>query len=113
MALILNLDGLAYAKQLIREGKVDRASAWSHYEPSTEQQNHFIQSHSIQEYGKWFLGVNTEAKEDSKGRYEFSYGDFSKLYREALVAIEVRAGQYGHHEIEAAAKQLLLSIDQK
>lgn len=113
MALILNLDGFAYAKQLIREGKVDYTSSWSAYEPSPAQQNTFIKAHSSSEYGKWFLGVNTEADESSKGRYEFPFGDFEKLYLNALVAIEQRAGQYAHHEIEAAAKQLLLLIDKK
>jgi hypothetical protein len=113
MALILHLDGFAYAKQLIREGKIDYKSSWSSYEPSAEQQNKFIESTSLEDYGKWFLGINTEANESTKGRYEFPYGDFSKLYRNALIAIEHRAGQYAHREVEAAAKQLLLLIDKK
>jgi hypothetical protein len=43
----------------------------SHYEifsPSAKEENEYIEGHSFEEYGKWYLGIDTDEKEDAKGR---------------------------------------------
>lgn len=113
MAVQLNEEAVAYAKQLIHEGTfvADDKDAWSEDQPSTEDENDFIDAHGYDEYGKWFLGINNEASEETKERFEFPFGDFKKVHRGGLIAAEVRAGQYKHAAIEKAAKDLREMID--
>ncbi len=107
MPLKLNNKAVVYAQQLIQQGSVDREGDWASNQPSAQEGNDFLASHSYDEYGKWFLGENTDANPDTKERYEFPYGNFKKIFRSGVIAAEQRAGQYKHEEIEAAAKSLL------
>ena len=109
MALILNEEALAYAEQLIQQGRVDREGDWTVNQPTPESEDAFLAStnNNYELYGKWFLGINTDADPDTKERYEFPYGDFKKIYRAGVIAAEQRAGQYHHEDIRAAAKRLI------
>lgn len=109
MALKLNDDAVAYAEQLIQQGRVDREGDWAENQPTADSENQYLQStdNNYKEYGKWFLGVNPDANPDTKERYEFPYGNFKKVYRSGLIAAEQRAGQYHHEDIKAAARKLL------
>jgi hypothetical protein len=109
MAIILNTSAFDHAKEFIEENRdvVDQRGDWSKDEPSAQEGNKFIKDHGFSEYGKWYLGINDQKPEGTKERYEFPYGDFSKVHRCGLLAVESRAGQYKHFEIENAAKQLL------
>jgi hypothetical protein len=55
--------------------------------------------------------IDTEASEETKDRYGFPYGDFSKLYRSALIHAKQRASQNGHEQIEKVAGELLDELD--
>jgi len=114
MAVRLYKPGFEHAKQLANEGKVvaDDRDAWSEHQPSTTQENAFIEKHGLREYGKWHLGVEDSAAVDTKGHYKFPYGDFEKLHRCAVLSAESRAGQYKHADIESAAAHLHGMIDQ-
>jgi hypothetical protein len=57
------------------------------------------------------LGINDQASEDTKARYEFPYGDFEKVHRCGVLTVESRAGQYKHYDIENAAADLHGMID--
>ncbi|MGA8618842.1 MAG: hypothetical protein WB660_10055 [Candidatus Sulfotelmatobacter sp.] len=85
---------------------VDERDAWSEHQPSTQQENDFIAAHGFAEYGKWHLGIDDEADEDTKQRYKFPYGDFEKVHRCAVLSAESRAGQYKKFDIERAAAHL-------
>lgn len=113
MSVQLHKEAFAYAKQLIKNGKVERdeKDQWSKDQPTTDQENTFLQNHDMQQYELWFLGINTEGSAGSKERYEFPYGDFSKVHRGGVIAAKVRAGQYHHKDIENAANELLAMID--
>jgi hypothetical protein len=113
MAVKLNRKAFAYAKELIKHGHVvrDERDAWSEHQPSAQQENEFIREHGFGEYAKWYLGLNHEKPETTKGRYEFPYGDFTDVHRCGVLAAESRAGQYKHFDIEAAAAQLHGMID--
>src|ERR1700730_12909615 len=115
MAVRLNRTGFEHAKELIGEGKVvvDERDAWSEHQPSTQQENHFIDAHGFSEYGKWHLGIDDEQDENTKKRYKFPYGDFEKVHRCAVLSAESRAGQYKHFDIERAAADLHEMIDAK
>ena len=105
MAVLVNNRAYEHAQRLIKNGKFvpDGRDAWSEHQPSTQQENDFIAQHGFDEYQKWYLGIDEEAGEQTKGRYKFPYGDFEKVHRCAVLAAESRAGQYKYHDIENAA----------
>lgn len=47
------------------------------------------------EYGQWYLGIDTEMGEETKGHYKFPYGDFRKVHRCGVISAESRAAQNG------------------
>jgi hypothetical protein len=98
----------AHAKQLIGEGKVvlDERDAWSEHQPSAEAENQFIRQHGFDAYAKWYLGIDDEQHEHTKGRHKFPYGDFEKVHRCGVLVAESRAGQYKYTDIENAAAHL-------
>ncbi|MGZ4540131.1 MAG: hypothetical protein ACXVX8_17165 [Blastococcus sp.] len=108
MAVTLNQRAYDYAQQLIQAGKyvIDERDAWSEHQPSTQQENDFIEKHGIGEYGRWHLGVDDEVAPDRKTHYKFPYGDFDKLHRCGLLAAESRAGQRKYFDIERAVAHL-------
>ena len=113
MAVTLNRRAYEHARELINDGKfvLDERDAWSEHRPSAEEENEFIRRHSFAEYGKWYLGINDEKPEQTKGHYEFPYGDFKDVHRCGVLAAESRAGQYQHHDIENAAAHLHGMLD--
>jgi hypothetical protein len=113
MTVKLNRSGLDYAKKLIKEGRVtpDEHGDWSDHQPSTKQENDFIEKHGYAEYAKWHLAIDTEQNDDTKGKYKFPYGDFSNVHRGAVLSAESRAGQNKYHDIQDAAADLHVLID--
>ncbi len=107
----LNDAAVEHARALIDQGAVDADTAWSDGKPSPEEGSAEIERDGYEAYGRWFLGIDPEASEDSKQRYHFPIGDFSKLHRQGLVHAEQRAAQNDHDEIAKAAKQLLEHLD--
>jgi hypothetical protein len=114
VAVKLSRSAYEHAQNLIKAGHsvFDERDDWSEHQPSTEQENKFIEEHGFAEYGRWHLGVDDEMSEDTKGRYSFPYGDFSDVHRCAVLSAESRAGQYGHGDIELAAAHLHGMIEQ-
>ena len=46
-----------------------------------QEENKYIEKNGMDEYGKWYLGIDTDENEDNKGRYKFPYGDFKRVHR--------------------------------
>lgn len=84
---------------------------WSEHQPSAQEENEYIEEYGFEQYGKWYLGVDTDENEDTKGRYKFPYSDFAKVHRCGVLAAENRAGQYKYNDIEQAAAHLHGMID--
>ena len=115
MAVKLNKNAFSHAKTLVNENHVvrDERDAWSEDQPSTQQENEFIEKHGFREYAKWHLGIDDAEAEEVKKRYKFPYGDFVDVHRCAVISAESRAGQYKHFDIERAAADLHEMIDAK
>jgi hypothetical protein len=113
MTVKLNRAGVSHARSLIESGKVvrDERDDWSEAAPSADAENAYIEKHGYGEYAKWFLGVDAEKTEETKGRYSFPYGDFAKVRRGGVISLESRAAQNDHDDIAKAAKRLLNLID--
>ncbi len=105
--------GVANARKLIDAGDYDDTTEWSDAAPSTEDENSVIDRDGHDGYGEWHLAVDTDASEDTKARYRFPYGDFSKVNRAGLIHAKQRAAQNDHDEIEKAADELLTHLDEK
>jgi hypothetical protein len=75
MAERLNQNGFEFSEGLVHNGKVvrDERDDWREHQPSTENENEFIQLHGFAEYAKWHLGIDDEKSEDTKAWYKFPY----------------------------------------
>jgi hypothetical protein len=113
MSVKLNKQAVKHARQLIKSGRVvhDERDAWSEDALPAKDETAWLKKHSWDEYASWHLGLDTKATPDTKGRFEFPMGDYSKLHRCAVIAIESRAAQYKHRDIAKASKKLLTLID--
>ena len=113
MSVRLNKKALEHAQKLVKQGKVvhDERDDWSEDAPSTDDENRFIDKHGWDEYALWHLGEDPDASEETKGRFSFPYGDFSKVHRCAVISLESRAAQNDHDDIATETKRLLERID--
>ena len=109
----VNEDGVAKARDLIDAGKYDGATEWSDAAPSAEDENAEVEKHGYEGYAAWHLAIDPDASEETKGRYTFPYGDFSKVNRAALIHGKQRAAQNDHDAIEKAFDELLQRLDQR
>jgi len=108
MAVILNERAFEHAKTLTLEGKFvyDERDDWSEHQPSAQDENEFIRRHGIGEYAKWHMGIDRQKPEDTKGAYEFPYGDYKNVHRCGILSAESRAAQYKHQDIASAVAHL-------
>ncbi|MCW2885467.1 MAG: hypothetical protein QOE54_6780 [Streptosporangiaceae bacterium] len=114
MAVTLNKRAFNHAQELVKEHKVvlDDRDDWSEHQPSAEAENKYLEEHGFAEYQKWYLGIDDEHGEETKGRYKFPYGDFENVHRCGLIAAEVRAAQNKYTDIELAAAHLHGMLDE-
>ncbi|HWR85724.1 MAG TPA: hypothetical protein VN200_07010 [Rhodoglobus sp.] len=109
----MNTTAFEHAEKLIKSGKVvhDERDDWSEHAKSTDAENRRLDQHGWDDYAKWHLGEDKQATEETKGRFSFPFGDFTKVHRCAVISLESRAAQYDHDDIAKAAKRLLNLID--
>ena len=107
----LNSSAVAKARELIEARHYVLDSDWGDSQPSAEDENAFLESHSWDDYADWHLGLTEGANEETKARYGFVYGDFRRVHRMGLIACQYRAAEWRHKEIEIAAHDLLQLLD--
>jgi hypothetical protein len=99
------------ARRLIDAHQYVLSSAWGDVQPTAEDENAFLESHSWEEYAEWHLGLTDGANDQTKARYAFVYGDFRRVHRMGLIACQYRAAEWRHKEVELAAHSLLQHLD--
>ena len=109
----LNERAVARARRLIDAHQYVLDSLWGDVQPSADDENTFLESHSWDDYAEWFLGLTDGASEGTKARYGFVYGDFRRVHRAGLIACHYRAAEWRHKEVELAAHDLLQHLDSK
>src|ERR1700722_19288299 len=82
----VNPAAVAYARDLIDKRQYVLKSDWGDVQPNAESQNAFLKNHSWDEYAAWHLGLTEGAKDETKARYAFVFGDFRRVHRMALIA---------------------------
>jgi len=107
----VNKAAVAKARRLIDARQYVLNSDWGSVQPGAEAENAFLASHSWEEYAEWHLGLTDGAKDHTKARYAFVYGDFRRIHRTGLIACVYRASEWRHKEIELAAHDLLQHLD--
>ncbi len=108
----VNDAAVEHARKLIDDGKYDADSEWSDAAPSTDEGNDKIDADGYDGYGKWHLGIDTDASEETKDRYGFPYGNFDTVVRSALIHAKQRASQNDHDDVMKAAGDLLDHLDE-
>ena len=108
----LNPIAVRKARDLIDAHQYVLDSNWGDVQPSADDENAFLESHSWDDYGDWHLGLTAAANDETKGRHGFVYGDFRRVHRSALIACVYQAGEWRHKQIELAAHDLLQHLDE-
>lgn len=107
----VNKRAVARARELIDSHQYVLESTWGDVQPSAEDENAYLESHSWDDYAEWFLGLTDGATHETKARYGFVYGDFRRLHRSGLIACQYRAAEWRHKDVELAAHNLLQHLD--
>jgi hypothetical protein len=108
---VLNEAAVSKARELIDARQYVLDSDWGAVQPKADDQNAFLESHTWDEYARWHLGLTDGAKDETKARYAFVYGDFRRVHRTALIACVYRASEWRHKDVELAAHDLLQHLD--
>jgi hypothetical protein len=104
---------VTHARKLIDAHQYVLESDWGDAQPSADDENTFLETHSWDEYAEWYLGLTDGANDDTKARYGFVYGDLRRVHRTGLIACQYRAAEWRHKEVELAAHDLLQALDGK
>jgi hypothetical protein len=108
----VNKAAVARARALIDARQYVLKSDWGDAQPSADDENKFLESHSWDDYALWHLGLTDGATDETKARYAFVYGDFRRVHRTGLIACQYRAAEWRHKQVELAAHDLLQYLDE-
>ena len=107
----VNERGVAKARELIDARRYVLRSPWSDVQPRADDENRFLETHTWEEYAEWHLALTEGARDETKARYAFVFGDLRRLHRMGLIACYYRAAEWSHREIQLVAHDLLLYLD--
>ena len=107
----VNPDAVAHASRLIEARQYVLDSDWGDVQPGADAQNAYLEKHSWEDYGAWHLGLTDGAKDETKARHAFVYGDLRRVHRSGLIACVYRASEWRHKDVELAAHDLLQYLD--
>ena len=109
----VNRRAVARARRMIEARHYVLDSDWGEAQPSADDENAYLDSHTWDEYAEWHLGLTEGATDETKARYGFVYGDFRRIHRTGLIACQYRAAEWRHKEVELAAHRLLQLLDKR
>ena len=109
----VNKRAVARARRLIDARQYVLDSDWGEAQPTADDENAFLASHTWDEFAEWHLGLTEGATDETKARYAFVFGDFRRIHRTGLIACQYRAAEWRHKDVELAAHELLQLLDKK
>ena len=109
---VVNPDAVAHARRLIDARHYVLDSDWGEVQPDAAVENAYLERHSWEDYAAWHLGLTEGAKDGTKARCAFVYGDLRRVHRSGLIACVYRAAEWRHKKIELVAHDLLQRLDQ-
>ena len=107
----VNEAGVRRCRELIDARQYVLDSDWGDVQPDAAAQNAYLERHSWEEYAGWHLGLTDGARDGTKARYAFVYGDLWRVHRSGLIACVYRAAEWRHKSVEVAAHDLLQRLD--
>ncbi|MEY2399759.1 MAG: hypothetical protein QOJ00_2933 [Actinomycetota bacterium] len=107
----VNKRAVARATHLIDAHQYVLDSDWGLSQPDADTQNAYIEAHGWRNYAEWHIGLTKDANDETKARYAFTFGDFRRVHRTALIACVYRASEWRHKGVEIAAHNLLQHLD--
>ena len=107
----VNDAAVARCRQLIDAHQYVLDSDWGDSQPSTEDENAYLERHSWDDFAAWHLGLTVGATDETKARYAFVFGDLRRVHRSGLIACVYRAAEWNHKAVELAAHDLLQHLD--
>lgn len=109
----LNERAFEHARRLIEKRQYILNSDWGERQPRADDENRYLERHDWDEYGAWHLGLTDGARDETKARFAFVYGDFRRIHRTGIIAVHFRAAEWRHKEVELAAHELLQLLDKR
>ncbi len=115
MAIKLHQAAYDHAKKLIEGGlEVNHQTGnWHEAAPTRDEIAKFLETHYISEYALWFLGVDTDIKEERVEKYHYPYGDLKIVYKSALLEFLDEARKKNNLDIVNAIENLIKLVDKK
>lgn len=108
----MNREAVRHADDLIEAGKIEDGGSWSG--PSPDAENDLIESEGWDDFGRWYLGRQSDADPESKAHYRYPFSnDFETISVKGLKAIRSRSAQNDEEDIFAAAGRMLEAIEKK
>jgi len=115
MAVTLHKPGYDYAVAIIKKGlEIEHDSNnWEAVKPTQDEIVRYLNTHTLDEYGLWFLGIDSSRDPKDKSKFMYPYGDFKVLHKSALIAALKEAAKNNHEEIKTAAQKLVAMVGTK
>ncbi len=107
----VNPEAVSRLEERIRGRQYVLRSEWGDAQPSADDENAYLESHSWEDYASWHIALTDGATDETKGRYAFVCGDFRRVHRSGLIACVYRAAEWRHKSVELAAHELLQLLD--
>ena len=108
----MNRDAVRHAAALIEAGKIEDGGSWSG--PSPDAENDLIEAEGWDDFGRWYLGRQSDANPESKAHFRYPFSDdFKTISVKGLKAIRSRSAQNDEEDIFAAAGRMLEAIEKK
>ena len=108
----VNKAAVSFVRELIDKKRYVLDSDWGEVQPSADDQNAYLEKHSWDEYAAWHLGLTEGANDETKARYAFVVGDFSRVHRDGVdrvrlpgVGVASQGGRAGRAQPPAASGQ--------
>ena len=86
-------------------------SNWSEAQPTADDENAFLESHSWDEYAEWHLALTDGATDHTKAATGSSTATSAGSTAPGSSPAVYRAAEWNHKEIELAAHDLLQRLD--
>jgi hypothetical protein len=107
----VNPDAVAFVRARIDARQYVLDSDWGDVQPTADDENAYLETHTWEDYAGWHLGLTDGANDGTKARHAFVCGDLRRVHRTGLIACVYRAAEWRHKDVELAAHDLLQHLD--
>lgn len=112
LAVSMASAAVKHGNALIRAGRISESASWSG--PSASAENTYLEEEGLADFGRWYMGRQSDAEPDTKAHFRYPFtDDFKTISENGLKAIRSRSAQNDETEIFNAAGKMLDSIAKK